>query len=213
MSNGFAPIKPGGTGSQSETGGSQATGGSTPTDVGGVIDPCGNTIDIPGSVGETECVVSEVPLPDFDSIVKDPADGTMYSTFANEPAYETDFHTIQFPVTSDTVTDASFAVVANSTMKRRVTWMAERIGDWPLLPNPVTNNSNEVLLKTTISGKNIELIGDQQTKIYTISGEYIYGMVNPQNEVLYMGVPPYIDDSVTDTAIPSTSFVSGITSP
>lgn len=206
-------VPPGGTGNQTETGGTGETEGAVSVSlVDTTVNPCGGTENLPGAIGESDCEVTPEPLPDFQSIIKDQDTG-MYTSFSSEPTYDTDYHTLQLPVASDVVSNASFAIVANSTMKRRVTWVVEKVGDWPLMPTAPTGNSNEILLRQMIVGKNIELIGDQQTKVYTLRGEYIYGMVNPQSETMYMGVPPYVNDTVSDTAVPSSNFVSGITSP
>lgn len=212
--SGYVP--PGGTGVISTTGDSGSTGVSGVTGTfdltGGPISNCDSQSALVTVIGSdpSGCTTTVTSLPDFDTLITGEDSGQSYTQYTCKPIYDTDYHTIQMPVASSTVTAASFAVVAQPTAKLNVTWVAEMIGDWPDVPSPDSDDQNKVLLSSRILGQNVEAMGDQNTVIYTIQGEYIYGFVSVTAMNLYMGTSPYLSTSLADTEIPSSSFIQGL---
>jgi hypothetical protein len=177
----------------------------------GEVNPCEDAANVPPMVPGEDCQTTDEDLPDFQSIIIEQESGTAYTTYSIESFYDEDFHTLQMPVANTSIVDASFAVVAQPTMKKRVAWSAQKFGDWPDMP-AMSSSPNEIILRTIILGRNIELMADQVTVVYTVKGEYIYGFINP-NVPLYMGTLPYIGVDCADTALPAENFVSGIDEP
>jgi hypothetical protein len=209
-------VSPGGTGTISTTGDSGSTGGTTTTGTfslaDGPISNCDSQSALVTVIGSdpSGCTTTVTTLPDFDTLIDGEPTGQSYTQYTAKPIYDTDYHTIQMPVASSTVTDASFAVVAQPTAKLNVTWVAEMIGDWPDVPAADSNDQNKVLLSKRILGQNVEVMGDQNTIVYTIQGEYIYGFVSVTAMNLYMGTSPYLQTSLADTEIPDSSFVQDL---
>jgi hypothetical protein len=210
---------PGGTGSQSEE---LAIGGDAPVEPDVVYTPGGDTpnpkIGCGGSNGSPaggagSCNITVTPdLPEIDTLFDPPSTG-IYGDYNISEAYETDYHTLQMPKATTADHNASFAVVAQPTMKKVVNWTATKANDWPDLPKAETSDPNEILLFKYVTGRNIELAADQLTPVYIITGRYIYAYVDPDLVNMYVGVPPYVDWPISDSAIPPDKFVDGIQEP
>jgi hypothetical protein len=205
-----AYVSPGSTGSQTTQAINTTTDTIPPVPSDPII-PCVPQSYLQSVVGDNpNCVVSADPFPSFQSIILDQEAGTGYVMETLEPAWNTDYHTLQMPVASTQTVNASFAVVAQPTMRKLLRWTVSKYGAWPKMPEADTGDPNEVLLLQKISGQSVDLMGDQETPTYTISGEYTYGYVNYDEVTKYLGVAPYINITIAETAIPDSSFVGGI---
>jgi hypothetical protein len=140
-------------------------------------------------------------------------DSKVYDVLSIEISYQTDFHTVQLPTASDTVKTASFAVLANPTMRKVVSWSVRTTGDQPTMPTPYTSDPNEVLLFTNITPSNVTTDGTTNTTVWELDGEYVYGVKDRTQAKLYAPAPPNLTLTLSQTEIQSSNFKSGITNP
>ncbi len=95
---------------------------------------------------------------------------------------ETNHYTFQLPVASVGNVMAQFATVASPTSVKKIRWIASRTGKPPELPYPITG---EYLLKSWIFPQNPTLHEDGKTWVYSVRGEYWYGLAAAYN---YTGI-------------------------
>lgn len=137
----------------------------------------------------------------------------VYSVMEIDIFYDTDYHTVQLATASDTVKTASFGILANPTMRKTVRFSVETEGDQPTLPTPYSGDSNEILLSHSIVPSNVTTDATTSITTWRLSGEYVYGIVDPTKVKLYAAAPPNLTLTIQQTEIQSTNFKTGITSP
>lgn len=125
--------------------------------------------------------------------------GGLITTYILDTTYAWDEHTLQMPVACASVRPASFAVVGNETLKRIVNWSAEKVSSPPTMPDPDLNNPNSVLLTKTFKPVSLTIAPDSVTFIYTITGTYVYGIIDAKAETMFFGVAPYVDEDYGQT--------------
>lgn len=153
-------------------------------------------------------------LPQFQTLINaSQTQNGLYDFYAMESTYVTDYHTLPMPVASNQVTACFFAVVAQPTQKRRVTWQAQKWGEWPTVPRAESSDENEVLLSDIVVTTPINLAANSTTQIYTLSGEFVYGLADPTKTTYYSGKLPYTNIPFNDTKVPESVYQGGITSP
>lgn len=176
------------------------------------VNPCADSNSLSNTIDTDTCSVTVVgQLPIFETIYNESAtaDG-VYTNYFIEIDYVTEQHVVQMAPASSTVLTASFAYLASPTMKKIVSWSAEQIGDWPAVPNPVSTDANLVLMENRITGQNVEAGADGSDVIYTLMGEYIYGVINPATVSYIVGVPPYLTVDIEDATFDSSIYENGI---
>ena len=133
----------------------------------------------------------------------------IYNEYRVDVHYETDMGVIQAPVSAGTYYGSSLGgqttsypsqAVSSSFMqaytpmtKKVVTWTAQRFGEVPVIPDPVPQDTNLVLLHQKYQLTAPEVMADTETEIYHASGTYYYGLKNPQKpgDVLKTGSLPW----------------------
>ena len=132
--------------------------------------------------------------------------------------YDTDYHAIQCPVAlsvdseSTSRVPAQFFYSAAPTGKLRIKFTGERVGAVPLLPAPVTNDTNLVLLASQVMPVAPIVMPDNVSIIYRVSGEYVYGMLTYQGagDALSLGVLPWTVLDYSKQSIAETDWQHGI---
>jgi hypothetical protein len=121
---------------------------------------------------------------------------------------------IQLPVGAMS-TSLSCVVVQNSAQvsQKKITWIARRIGYKPVIPHPISNDTNLVLLAANISMPDIGFGADLTIPAYTVKGTYIYAMLQsfiPGTGTLTGAVSPLYVSTPSLTLLPSTVGVDDI---
>lgn len=148
----------------------------------------------------TTTIVPSLSFNDTDFNQDAISDGIM-TVYIIETDYFWDEHVLQMPVMSTDVTTASFANLANETLKRVCYWATEKANVPPPMPDPDLNGGNSVLLEKKFTPMSIELGADGVTRVYTLKGMYVYGIKDPTQEIMYFGVPAYIDEDYNETSL------------
>lgn len=135
----------------------------------------------------------------------------IYSFYTVSILHKREHHIAQMPIAEDGGTECSIAYLARPTMTRVVTWMAEKVGEQPTVPNPFSSDDNEVLLRDTVGTMNIELMPSAQAPVYTIEGTYVYAVKDTDLANYHFPcIPPY-NFSFSSEIV--TGLVHGITDP
>lgn len=167
-----------------------------------VPNTCGsseNSLRIGNSTPCTTTIVPSLDLSDTNFYQNFIDDGVV-TVYIIESDYFWDQHVLQMPIMSTEVTACSFANLANQTLKRVCYWSAEKANSAPAMPDPDLNGDNSTLLEKRFTPMSIDLAADGVTKIYTLKGMYVYGINDPDEETMYYGIPPYIDDDYSTTS-------------
>lgn len=165
--------------------------------------PCGSSQNSLVVDTNTVCNTTVVPtlsLSDTDFYQGFIDDGVV-TVYIIESDYFWDEHVLQMPVMSTDVTTASFANLANETLKRVCYWSAEKVNNPPAMPDPDLNGENSILMEKKFTPMSVDLAADGTTKIYTLKGMYVYGIIDSTAETMYFGIPPYIDDNFSSTEL------------
>lgn len=101
-----------------------------------------------------------------------------------EGRYEYDYRRYMMGVTSPggfTGGTAAFVMLAAPTLLWIVDWTAEKVGDSHItIPSPTTNDDEWVLLDKHCEPAKVILKPDGVTRVWRISGTYVYGHQNPE---------------------------------
>ena len=164
--------------------------------------PCGSNVNSLIMGTNTVCNTTIVPALSFNDtdFYEGAISDGIITVYITETDYFWDEHVLQMPVMSTEVATASFANLANETLKRVCYWKAEKANVPPMMPDPDLNGDNSVLLEKKFTPMSIDLAADGVTKIFTLKGMYVYGIKDPTQENMYYGIPPYIDDNYSATA-------------
>jgi len=91
----------------------------------------------------------------------------------------------------------AFVQLWNPTLLLVSDWTVQSTGRQPEIPNPEPTDSNLVLLGAFPELRHLEVVGDSVSPTYRISGVYVYGFKNPQ-ENIYKDTtyprPPFMKD-------------------
>lgn len=127
----------------------------------------------------------------------------VYTFYEMEIDYQQNAQILQLPYMDTSLTACSFVPVSQATLRKIVSYKAERWGQQPTLPNNLTTDPNLVLLYWNSAPQNIDLAPDGQTYIYRQTGTYIYGVIDPTQEQFLPAVAPYIAAQFTSTTPPN----------
>jgi len=116
--------------------------------------------------------------------------------------------------------DTVFVELSRPTMTKTITWTFERVNILPDIPDPIADyvvprTGNKIrgkLLSKTISSIAPELLADGKTKIFRISGTYVYGfnrVLNESEKPLDIGRLPWDKNIVTDNFVDVINFITG----
>ena len=170
-----------------------------------------DTIDTPSIYDDLGriTVESEADLPEYDTLsdTTSTGDGIWYE-YTVLIEYGRDWHTIQMGVAQSDTEVCSFAVVAGPTVKKRVSWNATKIGVPPVAPDPQTNLPGDVLLTDQVDTVMVDVGSAGQIPIYTLSGEYVYGLSSVGDLNYYFPVPPYL--TLNPCSLPTVDMQHGI---
>lgn len=135
--------------------------------------------------------------------------------------YEKNPHTFMLPITSPNGFQnqkAAFVRLAEPTLVWISEWTIAKLGEKPIVPNPAPASSNWVLISANPAiGESYDLptilVGpDGVTPLYRISGTYIYGCKNPDQDTIvdtnWPRMPWVVDDF--DRSLSSSLFASNI---
>ena len=100
-----------------------------------------------------------------------------WTNYKIDVIYVENYHTIQMPVQYSEAEHCEFAITAQKTRKKRITWEANRVGEYPKAPLPTNYVSeDDKLLFTDFRVGNVELEPDGITRKYYASGIYEYAL-------------------------------------
>lgn len=121
-----------------------------------------------------------------------------YTDYTIETFYGNDTGILQSPVAGPPGTPSDMIQVCAAYDQMIIKWMATRVGLKPTVPSPLRpNDANAVLKSKQITPLAPLLDSDGKTKIYRVSGIYIYNLLLPAEVVnngylnYPMGAPPY----------------------
>lgn len=110
-----------------------------------------------------------------------------------ENSYENDRHTYMASQTSETPFNNSlvgFVRIGAPTTLWICEWTACQLGAKPLAPDPVPQSTGWVLLDIQPRLAGVSIATDGVSKLYRISGVYVYGQKNPNADVFQDAVFP-----------------------
>jgi hypothetical protein len=119
------------------------------------------------------------------------ADG-IYTQYDIDVNYINDDGNMQLPYMSTQVSNSAIIPINNVTQKKIVRFKATKLGAAPTVPNWLTTNQNCVLMDHTLSPMTITPFSDGVTPVFTLIGEYIYGVINAAQEQIVGGIVPYM---------------------
>jgi hypothetical protein len=119
-----------------------------------------------------------------------------YTDYTVETTFDSDAGILQSPVAGPAGTPSDIIQVSAPYDIMIVKWTAKRIGRKPLVPSPLRpNDPNAVLKSKTIVPLAPMMDPDGKTKIYRVSGVYVYQLLLPVEYVnvgyYTMGAPPF----------------------
>lgn len=86
----------------------------------------------------------------------------------------------------------AFVQLHDTTTTVKVQWMGKKIGEPPAIPNAESLDTNLVFLDSFKNYPNVEIVGDG-TLAYTQSGEYTYGVLDPDALEEQWPIPPWLN--------------------
>jgi hypothetical protein len=104
-------------------------------------------------------------------------DSHKFTDYRIESTYVQKVGIFGFPAAADATGEpvATTIIQAHSPLWYRIVkWQAEKMGDTPLIPNPVTKDSNEVLIYESLSPSAPHMRPSSDSEITFIRGVYIY---------------------------------------
>ncbi len=176
--------------------------------------------------------LKEVVVPEYHSrFISEP----LYTDASIEIDYSTTTRTLQLPIAEFipraldnpeskspglAFDDNVFVELSRPTMTKTITWTFERSNILPDIPEPISDyvvpeTGNQIrgkLLSKTISPVSPELLADGKTRIFRISGTYVYGfnrVLQEKEKALDIGRTPWDPNSVTENVISPDRFITG----
>lgn len=146
-------------------------------------------------------------IPSKTNSTKKETDG-ITTHFETKTFYITDNGTIQIPLASDDRSESKIVKTSAKFTKKIVMWEAEKIGGIPDIPSP-SENSNEFLDETVIGTVTPMFMPDGITKVYTLTGKYVYNLKKPVDENRDIEIPSNpIDKLSRSTKITSKNYLT-----
>jgi len=164
--------------------------------------------------------IAEYPSPgDITPGVEDNYDSdaknAMYTLAHMESRYITDPCRTQMPIAAKTTgsqVDASadtsvVFTLATAQCRREITYEAERVGEWPILPEPKDTYEDGALrgtkLKHWVTGRATSLSPTGAQRLFHLQAYYLYALNRPprNDEAINVGVLPYTSFSQEDNAL------------
>ncbi len=156
--------------------------------------------------------------------MKPEAKAAIFTFYEMTTEYVSDHNTIMMPLAGDGSTvespnqdTAVFIDVARPTQKRLVKISAQRIGEWPEMPQQKVAHVGPVKVVpigvTRLIGKPRQITTDGVTSRYELDFEYLVGLSRPLDKVsIPMGSLPWDSTKVDDAAnkIPQKNFIQSI---
>lgn len=138
------------------------------------------------------------------------SDTAPYDTYEIESAYIYDSGYVQMPGTGVGSEGQKSAFVKNhgGFMQMEVTWYATRKGMPPVIPRFLSPNSNFVALSGSVVPEGIDVSADHSQPIYTVSGFYRYGVINPNLVNAAAPIPPFLTDAAAAASPQTAGFFS-----
>lgn len=170
----------------------------------------------PQSVPVALVTQGDVTLDDNEGqYVTDP-DGAGWTDYEIRSHYEEDRHIYMGGVSSPQPfqgASASFVQLTAHTLLWIVQWTAARLTLPPKAPNPESVDPRWILMDRHIELPNMILGPDGVTPLWRISGVYVYGCTNPNEEALNDMAwprPPWVKDVFTRDLQPSVVLMNGL---
>lgn len=158
-------------------------------------------------------------------------DRTIFTDYQINNRYEGNKHIYMMPLTSPTPIGgspgdpdgqgslaASFVQLALPTLLWIVEWTASRFDAVPEIPNPTIPGNTQlsaqkwVFMHEQIDTADIQLAPDGVTPLYRISGVYVYGNTNPNNQTIRevrFGRPPWMLDNF-NRSVPTSTLTANL---
>lgn len=111
--------------------------------------------------------------------------GGIDTTFHLAVSYLDSSGDLQIPLATSDGTECRIVKTSQRIQKKVVDWVAERIGGIPEIPDPNTGDTNEVLEESITTPVSVNYLPDGVSKIFSISGKYIYIIKKPTNKVQF----------------------------
>jgi hypothetical protein len=151
---------------------------------------------------EASIAVADVPLVDDNEAIfaNPPDDAAIYTDYVVENRYAYDQGKRMMGVTSPQPyrgASAAFVTLRKPTLVWTADWTAARFHVQPDVPDPASVSGDWVLLHARPVSRNVTVGSDGKTKLFRISGTYVYGHKNPGDDVfasVQFGLPPYLAD-------------------
>lgn len=141
-------------------------------------------------------------------------EGDLYTKYTVTIDYLTPKGKIQVPVASeDPRFPSEIVVVCSEVTQKIVTWVAEREGSKPKIPDPTPQGSNLVLLSTRISPVSPILDVSGQVSSYRITGVYVYALIespDPIQSNLDGSSSPWTNIAKEENAVEPSQFTTEI---
>jgi hypothetical protein len=162
----------------------------------GITSPGGATVITGGSgpySGEFRLNSAEELSPAIPGGITDTAP---YDHYEIENEYTEDAGVRQLPGTGSGASAAhsAFVTVHGGMMQLVCTFACKRQGKPPILPQKEPADSNYVYLGSSLTPAGLEIGADGVSPVYTVSGVYRYGVVDPDTVTYYAPFPPFLAD-------------------
>ena len=151
----------------------------------------------------------------------------MYTLAKMESRYITDSCRTQMPIAAKTTGSEISATARTSVVftlaaaqcRREMRYEAERVGNWPIMPEPKDTYTDGAItgtkLKHWVIGDSPSLSVDGLKRIFRLQAYYLYALDRPprKDEPINMGVLPYTSFSQEDNALTQESVYQERMSP
>lgn len=147
-----------------------------------------------------------------------PTDLAVWNDYKVLNRYEKDRHVYMMGITSPTPfqgRSVAFAKLAADTLLWISDWTASRLAIPPEIPKS-TPPAGWILIDEHMETHDTILMGDADTPIYRISGTYVYGCLNPSEEMVNnvkFGLAPYYQPGQIGRAISPSLLKPNILAP
>lgn len=160
--------------------------------------------------GDVTVNVGTVTANDSNGRYLDPGD-SIWTDYVIHNRYERDGCRYMMGITSPggfQGASVAFTQLASPTLLWICDWTASRISIKPIIPNPISQDPNWVLLDDWYEPCHEDLLPDGVSSVWRISGTYVYGHTNP-NAIATMNInfprPPWLD-ATSDRTVPNSSL-------
>ena len=142
----------------------------------------------------------------------------LFTEYSISTYYKTTNNILQLPTATPAGGSPKASIVqwANPVAQAIVEWTATAptnpvSGSWPLIPSPIMQDKNMILLDQLVIPESPCARADGTTPQYRISGKYTYAIVDPTKLVLRAGLMPWMNDNGSIvTTVPSGAFSQSI---